>query len=199
MSTNLDPLPVITESVDQSNTTSTVVSNEIDTSVVSQPPAKKAKKERDPNQPKKPLNNYFLFQRDFRARFKESHPTATSAELSKMMNEAWDNMKVEEKDYYEKLAKEHAANYAKALDEYNKKKNAEGMTESMSVEGMNESMSEANEAVTAATAAAAIYDNFDSIALPVVTDIPMTSSDAETPKKKKKKNKEKREKHSESN
>jgi hypothetical protein len=90
---------------------------------------KKVKKERDPNQPKKPLNNYFLFQRDFRARFKESHPTATSSELNKVMTETWENMSKEEAQYYDDLAKEHYSTYMKTLEEYKRKQEGDNSKE----------------------------------------------------------------------
>lgn len=168
---------------------------------VQAPPAKKVKKERDPNQPKKPLNNYFLFQRDFRARFKESHPTATSAELNKAMTESWTNISKEEAQYYEILAKEHQSAYMKALEEYKKKSSTETLTETIEPTELTELTEPTGHSEDFSTVITVnpytthtTHTTHTLAATPV--DINMTSSDAEAPKKKKKKNKEKREKSS---
>ena len=195
MNTNIEPVELrsevmtVTVTNDSDNKMMNMMSesSEISAFVVQQPPTKKVKKERDPNQPKKPLNNYFLFQRDFRARFKESHPSATSAELTKMMNEAWEKMTREEADYYDNLAKEHSAVYLKALEEYNNKKKQE-------VESSESVI--ADDTIPSATTT----DHTTTDTIPVfITPTPAhnSSDTTETPRKKKKKNKEKHEKHSE--
>lgn len=183
MNTNIEPVElkseVVTNDFDNKMLSE---SSEISAVSVQQPPTKKVKKERDPNQPKKPLNNYFLFQRDFRAKFKESHPSATSAELTKMMNEAWEKMTREQAEYYDNLAKEHSAAYLKELEEYNDRKKQQ-------VESSG-SVITANDDVINSTDIIPVFIS----PAPLQAD---KSSDTETLRKKKKKNKEKHEKHSE--
>jgi hypothetical protein len=191
MKDNLEPVELRSEAFAVSEETA-VISDTSDNNIsavstseasAAQPPAKKMKKERDPNLPKKPLNSYFLFQRDYRPQFKEKHPNGTFDEFKEFMNATWKQLPAEKREYYDKLAKEHFAAHTKEVEEYNRKKaSGENITESITEDIAENISDEKNDIVP--------------VALPVVADIPMTSSDAETPKKKKKKNKNKEKRES---
>lgn len=192
MNNNLEPVELRSEVMTNESMEASENGSHVAVEAVQAPPAKKVKKERDPNQPKKPLNNYFLFQRDFRALFKESNPTATSAELNKAMTESWTNISKEKAQYYDNLAKEHQSAYMKALEEYKKKSSTENIEHSSETTDNTEHIEDFNSQIAQTTTPNLVISP---AATPV--DIVMTSSDAEAPKKKKKKNKEKREKSSE--
>jgi len=61
---------------------------------------KDQKKKKDPNAPKKPLSSYLIFsvtrQRDIKAK----NPSATFAEISKIVSEEWKNLSEEKKKKY---------------------------------------------------------------------------------------------------
>ena len=146
-----------------------------------QPAAKKAKKEKDPNAPKRPLNAYFLFQRDQRAHLKSTQPDLPYAESNKLMNEAWEKMSSEERAKYENEAKVLLEAYNKEFKAYKEGTLAEPIK---------------TEAVKAETAKAEISESPSSQSL----DVPVASqsSSTETPKKKKKKQKHREGNESES-
>jgi len=50
---------------------------------------KKAKKEKDPNRPKRPMSAFVLFGQDNRDRIKKENPTATFGEVGKLLGEEW--------------------------------------------------------------------------------------------------------------
>ena len=53
------------------------------------PAAKKEKKVKDPNAPKKPLGSYMFFCADKRPDIRKAHPTWTLPEVAKALGEAW--------------------------------------------------------------------------------------------------------------
>lgn len=184
MSSDLEPV-VIKRSVSYDEITpseSPVPTASTSSAAVSvQPAAKKAKKEKDPNAPKRPLNAYFLFQRDQRAHLKSTQPDLPYAESNKLMNEAWEKMSSEERTKYENEAKALLEAYNKEFKAYKEGALAEPVK---------------TESVKAETAKAEISEspNAQSLDLPVASQ----SSSTETPKKKKKKQKHREDNESES-
>lgn len=55
------------------------------------------KKRRDPNAPKPPASNYFLFTNSIREKIDKLHPTATFAEKSKIYGVEWQKLTEEQK------------------------------------------------------------------------------------------------------
>ena len=49
----------------------------------------RTKKEKDPNQPKRPMSAYFMFLNDRRKTVKDDHPSATMAQQTKIMTDEW--------------------------------------------------------------------------------------------------------------
>ena len=144
---------------------------------IAQQPAKKVKKEKDPNAPKRPLNSYFLFQRDHRLLLKSTQPDLPFSEMSRLINEAWDKMSTEDHSKYENEAKT-------LLEAYNKENKAykEGKEEKPVI--VTESVI-TEQAPSSTTSAASKGAQTLEIPLPEST----SSSSAESPKKKKKKQK----------
>ncbi|KAL9341324.1 hypothetical protein Peur_067543 [Populus x canadensis] len=82
--------------------------------------AKKEKKGRDPNAPKRPLTAFFLFMDDFRKEYKEANPD--SKDVKKVAKEGgvrWKSMTDEEKKQYVDKAAELKAETDKALENDN--------------------------------------------------------------------------------
>ena len=144
-----------------------------------QQPVKKAKKEKDPNAPKRPLNAYFLFQRDHRLHLKSNQPDLPFVEVNRSMNEAWEGMGAEERAKYENEAKVLLEAFNKENKAY--KESKDGGVVSAAPEKAEESLASTAESVPVHEAA-----------LPVVS----ASSSSETPQSPKKK--KKKEKHRES-
>lgn len=59
--------------------------------------AKPAKKEKDPNAPKRPLSAYMYFSSDMRNSVKDQNPDATFGELGKILGAKWKEMDDDEK------------------------------------------------------------------------------------------------------
>ncbi|CAL1701972.1 unnamed protein product [Somion occarium] len=73
------------------------------------PKAKRVKKPRDPNAPKRPASSYLLFQNEVRQQLKDKNPTLPNNELLSLIAKMWKEMPKEQKDTYEarqKMAKE---------------------------------------------------------------------------------------------
>ncbi|MCO5552939.1 hypothetical protein L7F22_006459 [Adiantum nelumboides] len=81
----------------------------------------KAKKEKDPNQPKRPPSAFFLFLEDFRQSYKMANPNAKggSAQITKAGSEKWRSMADEAKEPYVKRCADMKEDYQKALKLYN--------------------------------------------------------------------------------
>ncbi|KAI5057532.1 hypothetical protein GOP47_0027547 [Adiantum capillus-veneris] len=92
----------------------------IDAIEVSPKPVR-AKKEKDPNQPKRPPTAFFLFMEDFRQTYKKANPNAKggSAQISKAGSETWRSMSDEAKEQYAKKCAGMKEEYQKALKIYN--------------------------------------------------------------------------------
>ncbi|KAL6295429.1 hypothetical protein ACE6H2_003571 [Prunus campanulata] len=86
-------------------------------STTSEPKSKRAKKDKDPNAPKRPLTAFFLFMDDFRKSFKEANPDSKLVKtVAKEGGEKWKSMTDEEKKPYVDKAAELKAEYKKALE-----------------------------------------------------------------------------------
>ncbi|KAL6187286.1 hypothetical protein ACLB2K_038686 [Fragaria x ananassa] len=90
-------------------------------STTSEPNAKRVKKSKDPNAPKRPLTAFFLFIADFRKSYKEANPDSKDVKkVAKEGGEKWklltdDLMRLEKKPYIDK-ADELKAEFKKTLE-----------------------------------------------------------------------------------
>ena len=71
----------------------------------------KDKKERDPDQPKKPQSSYFHFMNTKRGPVKEAEPNLKFGELTKRLTEMWRALDETEKKIYEDLAAKDKERY----------------------------------------------------------------------------------------
>ena len=91
------------------------------------PPKKvKAKKEKDPTKPKRATTAFFFYVATIREEVKEANPGKQVGELSKIYSKMWGDIKDTEdcKPFLEK-AEEDKARYAKEMDEWKAKENAQ--------------------------------------------------------------------------
>ncbi|KAG6865562.1 hypothetical protein C0991_001455 [Blastosporella zonata] len=82
-------------------------------------PAKRKRKAKDPNAPKRPASSYIMFQNDIRKELKEKNPTLSNPDLLAMISDKWSKMTDDEKAVYNKAvssAKELYAEEKKAYD-----------------------------------------------------------------------------------
>ncbi|GIL65240.1 hypothetical protein Vafri_19053 [Volvox africanus] len=87
--------------------------------------AKKEKKIKDPNAPKKPLGAYMWFCKDVRESVKKENPGLSVTEIGKRLGELWKEVSEEDKKKYLKQAEEDKERYNKESAAYNKEKNKE--------------------------------------------------------------------------
>jgi uncharacterized protein (DUF736 family) len=80
--------------------------------------AKKAKKEKDTNAPKKPMSSYFLYTVDQRPLMKAAHPEYSVTDMSKALGAAWKEVDAETKAKYAQLQIEAKETYTKQLADY---------------------------------------------------------------------------------
>ncbi|KAI8112164.1 hypothetical protein M9434_003488 [Picochlorum sp. BPE23] len=79
----------------------------------------KAKKQKDPNAPKKPMSAYFFFMADVRPKTKADNPDAGVAELGKIMGAEWNKIKeTAAADKYKEKATADKARYEKEMKKY---------------------------------------------------------------------------------
>ncbi|KAM0964242.1 hypothetical protein ACFX13_020673 [Malus domestica] len=79
--------------------------------------SKRAKKDKDPNAPKRPLTAFFLFLDDFRKSYKEANPDSKGVKMvTKEGGEKWKSMIDEEKKPYVDKAAELKQEYKRALE-----------------------------------------------------------------------------------
>jgi len=76
----------------------------------------KAKKEKDPNAPKRPLSAYFAFANDKRAELVAANPDAKFKEMSKLLGQAWKDLDEKTKNKYKAEADERMAQWKKDKD-----------------------------------------------------------------------------------
>eukprot|EP00252_Welwitschia_mirabilis_P016819 TRINITY_DN3736_c0_g1_i1.p1 TRINITY_DN3736_c0_g1~~TRINITY_DN3736_c0_g1_i1.p1 ORF type:complete len:151 (+),score=53.50 TRINITY_DN3736_c0_g1_i1:205-657(+) len=83
---------------------------------------KRAKKEKDPNKPKRPPSAFFVFMEEFRKTFKEKNPNNKSvAAVGKAGGDKWKSMSEAEKAPYVQKAAKRKTDYEKNMAAYNKK------------------------------------------------------------------------------
>ncbi|KAB2624039.1 high mobility group B protein 7-like [Pyrus ussuriensis x Pyrus communis] len=79
--------------------------------------SKRAKKDKDPNAPKRPLTAFFLFLDDFRKSYKEANPDSKGVKtVTREGGEKWKSMTDEEKKPYVDKAAELKQEYKRALE-----------------------------------------------------------------------------------
>lgn len=79
---------------------------------------KKARKQKDPNAPKRALTGYLLFSMEERAKTKAAHPEHTFGEIAKALSEKWKGLSDEEKAPYLAKAAKDKKRYEAQLKEY---------------------------------------------------------------------------------
>lgn len=86
-------------------------------------PAKKKKRKKDPNAPKRPQTAFFLFSGEFREEAKGTLPEgARVGEVAKKLGLMWSELEDEEKKKYQDQADINKGEYEKAMEEYNSTK-----------------------------------------------------------------------------
>jgi hypothetical protein len=88
-----------------------------------------AKKQKDPNAPKRPKTAYFCYMDSVRAKVRKANPDLKITEISKKIGEKWGLLSADEKAEFDSEAKELKNKYDKELAAYNKKKAAEASDE----------------------------------------------------------------------
>ncbi|KAL1747802.1 high mobility group box domain-containing protein, partial [Schizophyllum fasciatum] len=79
---------------------------------------KRAKKEKDPNAPKRPATSYILYQNDCRQAMKEQNPGLHNTDLLRYISETWKKLPEPEKSSYEQKAAKLKHDYEDAVKEY---------------------------------------------------------------------------------
>ncbi|TRM68622.1 high mobility group box domain-containing protein, partial [Schizophyllum amplum] len=79
---------------------------------------KRAKKEKDPNAPKRPATSYILYQNDCRALMKEQNPGLHNTDLLRHISDTWKALPEKEKAAYEAKAAQLKDVYAETVKEY---------------------------------------------------------------------------------
>ncbi len=77
---------------------------------------------KDPNAPRRPMSAFLAFSNKRRASLKREHPTATNADLSKMLSKAWKELSPEMKQEYVQEEAELRAKYKTDAVVWRKKK-----------------------------------------------------------------------------
>lgn len=81
-------------------------------------PVKKARKMKDPNKPKGPLNSYMLFNKAMRDVVKKDNPEMKITDLAKLIGEKWNSLSTEDKEPYKTEADRLKADYKTAMESY---------------------------------------------------------------------------------
>jgi high mobility group protein B1 len=84
--------------------------------------AKKRKRVKDPNAPKRALSAFFWFCQDERSKVKEVNPELSVGEIAKELGKRWNEVGEEVKSKYEALAAKDKARYEKAKQTYTESK-----------------------------------------------------------------------------
>ncbi|KAI7897763.1 high mobility group box domain-containing protein, partial [Cokeromyces recurvatus] len=78
----------------------------------------KKKRPRDPNAPKQPPSNFFLFTNSIREQVDKENPDATFVEKSKIYGARWQQLTEEEKKPFTEKAKREREKYLKEVAAY---------------------------------------------------------------------------------
>merc|ERR1712118_656347 len=84
--------------------------------------AKKFKKPKDQNAPKRPLNAYFLFSNAVRSKIQKTLGTEDFGTVAKEIKKQWDSLSETEKNKYQSKAQKSKDSYAKVLAKYHASK-----------------------------------------------------------------------------
>jgi hypothetical protein len=79
---------------------------------------KAVKKERDPNQPKKPKTSYLFFTVEQRKLLKDTRPTMTETEIKAYLSSRWASLSESEKNVYVQMFNVEREKYKKAMELY---------------------------------------------------------------------------------
>jgi hypothetical protein len=80
--------------------------------------AKKPKKKKDPNAPKRGLSSYMFFVKDFGKGLREKNPSWGVAEVGKELGKRWGEMSNKDKSKYTQLAAKDKERYEKEKSKY---------------------------------------------------------------------------------
>lgn len=83
------------------------------------------KKAKDPNAPKRASTSYLYFSNEMRPKLKERQPELTFGELGQKLGEMFRKLTPEEKEKYEKLAREDKARFSKETAAYKAKQDGD--------------------------------------------------------------------------
>ena len=89
----------------------------------------KAKKEKDPDAPKRPLSSYMLFCQDERETVKEEHPTFKAKEILTELGKRWKALDEDDKKTYTDRFNENKKVYEVEKKKYDTKKKEEASDE----------------------------------------------------------------------
>ncbi|CAM8913391.1 unnamed protein product [Rhodiola kirilowii] len=95
---------------------------------------KKAKKEKDPLKPKKPMLSYFIYSNERRPALMAQ--SKSILEISKITGEEWKSISDKKKKPYEEMAKKNKEKYLQEMEEYTRKKTEEELNQKMEEEEM---------------------------------------------------------------
>lgn len=127
MSSNMEPVNLVKRAVvedihneaDEKEAASNNYINDIGcVDISSEPPSKKVKKIKDPNAPRRPLNIFFRFQRDYRALLLAQNPAMPYSEITGKIKEAFDKLSPDEKARYEAEFKKDSERYTDEMKRY---------------------------------------------------------------------------------
>ena len=79
---------------------------------------RKEKKERHPDQPKRPLTSYFLFMQDQRPIVRKKHPALKGTEVNTKISELWKTVSTKDKKRYEERALVLKKEWAQKMEEF---------------------------------------------------------------------------------
>jgi HMG (high mobility group) box len=96
------------------------------------------KKAKDPNAPKRASTSYLYFSNEMRPKLKERQPELTFGELGQKLGEMFRNLTPEEKEKYEKLARDDKARFSKETAAYKAKQDGGGGDDDSDADGVNE-------------------------------------------------------------
>jgi len=98
----------------------------------------KAKKEKDPNAPKKNKSAYLFFSMDKRAEYKEAGTELSNQELMRQIGDDWKSISPREKKKYETMAAEDKERYKAEMAEYKEAGGSSGSSSSEKEESDSE-------------------------------------------------------------
>lgn len=83
------------------------------------------RKPKDPNSPKKPVPAYFAFSNERRQEVKNSHPSATNGEVSRLLSKMWKDAPEEVRKFYLDREAQEREKYTESMTEWKAKRRRE--------------------------------------------------------------------------